>query len=403
MYYQYIGCTTDRKMIEGNLAAESEEVAERILTSQGYRIFSLKPVTAFVPSRVRMFPASSKVKPEVLIVFSRQLALLLESGNDIVTSLELLKVQLSNRYFKSVIDEILAHIRGGSNLSAALGNHPKVFSRVYIQSVGVGEHVGNLTKVLRQVADYMEKDVKATKGIKGALRYPIMVSAVAFIVIGILIAFVLPAFSELYSSLGAELPPLTKMTLSAFEWLTNYGLYIMGVILLVAGLLYAYTKTLDGRLLRDRLVLKLPLLGRVSHLNELIRCCRSMSILYRAGLPVAQIISLVIEDSNNLVAEDALTRVQQDVFRGEGLSQSMAKSKYFLPMMVQMVSVGESTGNLDAALLAAAEAYETEAEDKMRSLIGSIQPVITVVIGIVVAVIALSLVTAMYSMYGQAI
>jgi len=127
-----------------------------------------------------------------------------------------------------------------------------------------------------------------------------------------------------------------------------------------------------------------------------------MSVLYQAGLPVTGIMSLVVENSNNLVIKDALAQVQQDVLTGGGLSQSMAKSEYFLPMMVQMVGVGEASGNLDVALLATAETYETEAEDRIRSLVGFIQPAITLVIGIIVAFIALSLVTAMYSMYGQA-
>ena len=161
-------------------------------------------------------------------------------------------------------------------------------------------------------------------------------------------------------------------------------------------------KTPNGRLLRDRLIFKLPLLGQAIHLSELTRCCRTISILYQAGLSMPKILSSVIENSNNLVIKNALTQVQQEVLAGENLSQPMAKSSYFLPMMVQMVSVGERTGNLDVTLLATAENYETEAEDRMRSLIGFIQPAITLVIGIVVALIALSLVTAMYSVYGQA-
>jgi len=401
MDYRYIGCTESRQVVKGTIAAASQEVAAKILTSQGYQIFSLKPVPAFMPSREQMSSSFSKVRPEAITVFSRQLALLLESGTDIVTALELLKAQSSNKYFGRIIGEIISDLRGGSRLSVALGKHARVFSKVYVKSVSVGEQSGGLETVLRQVADYMEKDTKSSKAIKNALKYPVIVSVVAFIVIAVLVTFVLPAFTDLYSSLGAELPAITAVTLSTFQWLSNYGLYLMGAVLLIAGLVYVYTKTPDGRLLRDGLVLKLPLVGRVSHLSELIRCCRTMSILYRAGLPITEIISSVIENSNNVVIKDALTQVQQGVLRGEGLSQTMDKTGCFLPMMVQMVGVGERTGNLDVTLLATAENFETEAEDKMRSLIGFIQPTITLVIGIIVALIALSLVTAMYSAYGQ--
>jgi len=403
MDYQYIGSTDNTKVIKGTVAATSQEAADKILTSQGYQIFSLKPVPAFMPYRKQLSSSfSNKMKPEVIIVFSRQLALLLESGNAIVTSLELLQAQSSHKHFKGIISEIISDLRGGSQLSTALGKHAKVFPKVYTQSVSVGEQGGGLETVLRQVADYMEKDAKAAKGIKGALKYPIMICVVAFIVIGVLVVFVLPAFTDLYSSLGTELPPLTRVTLSALEWLTSYGPYLMGGAFLAVILAYIYTRTPGGRLLRDKLILKIPMIGRSVHLNELIRCCRSMSLLYRAGLPVPGIMSMVVEHSNNLVIKNSLTQVQHGVLIGEGLSKSMAKSEYFLPMMVQMVGVGETTGNLDATLLATAETYEMEAEDKMHSLIGFIQPAVTLGIGIVVGFIALSLVTAMYSVYGQA-
>ena len=148
-------------------------------------------------------------------------------------------------------------------------------------------------------------------------------------------------------------------------------------------------------------MLKVPLLGQVTHLDELVRCCRTISVLYRAGQPLMDIMTLVIENCNNLVMKDALTQVQQDVLAGERLSKSMGGNEHFLPLMVQMVSVGETTGNLDTTLLAAAANYETEVEDRMEALIGSIQPALTVVIGAVVALIAISMLTAMYSVYGQ--
>lgn len=403
MDYRYVGCTEDRKLVKGTLAAASQEVAEKVLAAQGYHIFDVKPVSAFMPSRERMLPSLfSKIKPQVIITFSRQLALLLESGNDIIASLELLQVQSSNNHFKGIIGEVMSNLRGGSRFSAALGKHSKTFSNIYVQAVSVGEQSGNLEKTLRQVADYMDKDVKASKGIKNALRYPMLISVVAFAVIGVLVTFVLPSFTDLYSSLGVELPTMTRVILSTMTWLSSYGPYLMVVALLIMVLVYLYTRTPNGRLLKDRLVLKIPVMGQVSHFNELIRCCRSMSILYQAGLSMTEIMSMAIRNSNNLIIKNVLTQVQQDVIRGESLSLSMAKSDYFLPMMVQMVSVGETSGNLDVTLLAAAENYETEAEDKMRSLIGFIQPAITLGIGVVVALVALSLVTAMYSVYGQA-
>ena len=402
MDYQYIGCTSDKKVIKGTLAAANKEVAEKILTNRGYRIFSLKPVAAFMPAKEQAFSSFTKIKPQVIINFSRQLALLLESGNDIVTSLRLLQTQSSHTYFKKILGGIISDLNGGSTLSAALSKHPDIFSKIYAQTVSIGEQSGNLEAVLRQVADYMDKDVKTLKELKGALTYPIIVSIVAFIVVGVLAVFVLPAFTELYASLGTELPALTKMMLSIMEWFSHNAIYLMGGALLAVGLVYIYTKTPDGRLLRDKLTLKIPVLGQCTHLNELVRCCRTMSILYQAGLPVTEIMALAIENSSNLVIKNALTQVQHGVLTGGGLSASMARDENFLPMMVQMVGVGEASGNLDITLMATAENYETEAGDRMRALIAFIQPAVTLGIGAVVALIAISMVSAMYSIYGSA-
>jgi type IV pilus assembly protein PilC len=366
----------------------------------GYRVIALKPVKPFLDLgklSIHLFP----IKPGEIVLFSRQLALLLESGVDIVSSLELLEEQTSNRSLKKVLEEAVADIRGGNPLSTALGKHPESFSPIYCRSLSVGEQSGNLEKVLRQMADYIEKESVARKDIKNALKYPMIVSIVAVIVIAVIVTFVLPAFTSMYSLFNVELPLITRLLLSMVEWLTAYGLYLVGALAVIIAFAFVYIRTPEGKLAWDRLTLRLPLLGRIAHLSELSHCCRSMSLLFGAGLPLPEALSLVSEGSDNKVVKNILTDVRRDMIRGEGLSRPMAKSALFLPLMVQMVRVGEETGNLDATLLTVAQTFETEAEDRMRTLIGLIQPTITVVIGMVVAFIALSLVSAMYSIYGQ--
>jgi type IV pilus assembly protein PilC len=179
-------------------------------------------------------------------------------------------------------------------------------------------------------------------------------------------------------------------------------LIIFLVILIVIGLAFIYFRTADGKYNLDKIMLRVPQLGRVKHLNELSRAARSISLLYAAGLPLTEIMPLVIQGCNNRVMARALYDVQAEMLKGEGLAKPMSKNRLFLPMMVQMVKVGEETGNLDASLQAVANNYEAEAQDKTKSLIAMIQPTMTVVIAGVVGVIALSMVSAMYSMYGQA-
>jgi len=403
MVYQYLVYTEEEKIAKGTIAAESEKTAGEVLTQRGYRVLSLKPVATYKPSWEKMFLSLYRIKPETVIFFSRQLALLLESGIDIATSLDLLRAQASSRNLKKVLGEVASDVRGGTQLSAALSKHPESFSLMYCRSLRVGEQTGSLETVLKQMADYMEKEASTTKDIKNALRYPVIVAVVAVIVVGVIVTFVLPAFTSLYDQLGVELPLITRLLLSIVGLLNSYGLYLIGAVLIIALLVFSYIKTPDGKLAWDGLALKVPLMGRISHLNELAHCCRSMSLLFRAGLPLPEIMSLVIESSDNKVVKKILTDVQQDMLKGEGLSRPMAKSKLFLPLMVQMVRVGEETGNLDVTLAAVAQNFETEAQDKMRSLIGLIQPAITLAIGVVVAFIALSLVSAMTSMYGQVV
>jgi type IV pilus assembly protein PilC len=400
MVYQYIAYNENREIVKGRLSATSEKAATDLLDYAGYQVINLKPISQFF-SLNSLMTRLSPVRPQEIILFYRQLALLLESGIDIITALELLQEQVSNYTLKRVLGEVISELRHGNQLSVAMSKNSKIFPTIYRRLVNVGEQTGNLETILRQIADYMEKEMITAKGIKNALKYPIVVSIVAILVIGVLVTFVLPAFSNLYSSLGAELPLLTRILIAATEKLREYGVHILLALFTAASLALAYIKTPEGRYKWDRLAFRLPQVGRVNHLKELALCCRSLALLFRAGLPLTEIMTLVVQGSGNRVMAKALTDVQQDMLKGEGLSRPMAKNRLFLPMMVQMVKVGEETGNLDTTLTAVAQSYETEAEDRTHALIGFIQPAVTILIAIVVGFIALSMVSAMYSIYGQ--
>ncbi|MBI4302812.1 MAG: type II secretion system F family protein [Chloroflexi bacterium] len=401
LLYQYVAYNKRGEMVKGTLSATSEEAVSDILDYAGYQVVNVKRLIPFF-SLGKLSLSLSQIKPTEIILFYRQLALLIETGIDIITSLELLRSQTTNRTFNKVLTEVLADVRGGNQLSTALGKHHAIFPPICCQSLKVGEQTGSLEVMLRQIADYLEKALVTSKNIKNALTMPIITAVVAVAVIGLLVTVVLPAFAGLYASLGAQLPPLTRILLGAAGWLRTYALYVALGLAVIAGLMLFYIRTKEGKYRFHKLLLTMPLLGRVNHLNELARCCRSISLLYRAGLPLTEIMPLAIQSSGNEVVTSALREVQQNMLQGEGLSQPMAKSPLFLPMMVQMVRVGEETGNLDTTLLAIAQNFEVDAEDKTRSLIGLIQPTMTIVIGLIVGLVTLSLLTAMYSIYGQA-
>ena len=400
MDYQYVGCTEDNRIVKGKLSAPSEEAAADMLAYSGYRVLNLKEVTPFFQAE-KLTARFSRINPMEVIMFTRQLALLLESGTDAVTSLELLQDQVTNRSLRKTIADVVNDVRGGSPLSQALSKHPRAFPTLYHRLVSVGEKTGNLEVVLRRAADYMERSAVTQKSVKNALVYPAIITIIAIVVIGVLVGFVFPAFSSLYASFHVELPASTRVLIAATDWLHAYGLWLLLVIVAIAVAGYAYTKTPAGRYHWSKLMLTFPRIGHINLLNELSRCCRSMALLFGSGLPLPEIMTLVIQGTKNKAMAEALTQVQQGMIVGGGLSGPMRKNKLFLPLMVQMTAVGEETGNLDNTLSTVAESYETEADDKTKAMVALITPATTVIIGLVVGFIALSLLSAMYSIYGQ--
>jgi type IV pilus assembly protein PilC len=401
MNFTYVAYADEEKrLITGKVAAASEESATELLAYGGYRVLSLRTVRRLF-DKERLQGLFARTKPAEIIMFSRQLALLLESGTDIVTSLDLLQSQMTNQTLQRIIGDVATNIRGGSSLSTALSKYPQAFSPMYHRAIAAGEQGGNLEVVLRQMADYMERGSITQKKIKGALVYPILVLVVAVGVIFILVTVVFPSFASFYAQLGAELPAITRILMSISGWLRHFGLYLMlGLLVAVAGI-YLYSKTPAGKYRWDKMMLRLPLVGRIIQLGELSRCCRTMSLLIRVGLPLPEVLAVTTHSITNMVVDENLTGVQQELIRGEGLSRPMGKRNLFLPLMTQMVRVGEETGNLENTLATVAASFEADANDKTNSVVALIQPVTTIILGLVVGFVVLAMVSAMYSVYSQ--
>jgi len=400
MDFAYTAYTEDKKLVQGKVSAISEEAASELLGYGGYRVVTLKKVVPLF-NKEKLLASFSRIKPAEVIMFSRQLALLLESGTDIVTSLDLLQDQITSQTLRNIVGEVASDIRGGSSLSMALDKHPQAFSPMYSQAIAAGEQGGNLEVVLRQMADYIERGAVTQKRIKGALTYPIIVVVVAIVVVLVLVTLVFPTFVSFYSQLGAELPLPAKILMGLTDWLNHYGLYLLLGLLIAVAAGYVYVRTSAGRYRWDKMMLGLPVVGRIIHLSELSRCCRTMSLLIRVGLPLPEVLAVTVRSITNKAINQGLIEVQQDLIRGEGLSQPMAKSEFFLPLMTQMVKIGEETGNLENTLHTVAESFEAEADDKTNSAVGLIQPVITVILGLVVAFVVLAMFSALYSVYNQ--
>jgi type IV pilus assembly protein PilC len=273
---------------------------------------------------------------------------------------------------------------------------------MYYRAIAAGEEGGNLEVVLRQMADYMEKGVVTSKKIKGALVYPIMVVVIAIFVVAIMVTRVFPTFIGFYAQLGATLPLAPRILMAITDWLRFYGPYLLLALLIAFAAIYVYSRTPAGKYRQDKTWLSLPIIGRIIQLSELSRSCRTMALLIRVGLPLPEVLAVTIHSITNAVINENLTEVQQELIRGEGLSRPMEKREIFLPMMTQMVRVGEETGNLENTLKTVADSFEAEANDKTNSAVGLIQPVVTIILGLVVGFIVLAMFSAMYSIYHQA-
>jgi type IV pilus assembly protein PilC len=400
MDFAYTAYTEDKRLVKGKVSAPNEEAAGRLLGYGGYRVVSLKQFVPFLDTE-KLLSRFTRIKSTEIVMFSRQLALLLESGTDIVTALDLLQEQIDSKPLKTMVGEVAADIRAGSSFSVALSKHPRAFPPMYHRAIAAGEQGGNLEVVLRQMASHIEKGLTTEKQVKSALTYPFVVVLVAVIVVIILVTFVLPAFTKMYGEFGVELPWITKILMAITDWFSHYGVFVILAIVVGAIAVYFYIRTPAGKHWWDATVLKLPVLGRIAHLSELGRCCRTMSLLIRIGLPLPEVMAMAIYNSNNKVVGDNLTGVQQELIRGEGLSHPMARRPLFLPLMTQMVRVGEETGHLDNTLDTVADSFEMESSEKTKTAVGLIQPVMTLIIGLLVGFVVLAMISAMYSIYGS--
>jgi type IV pilus assembly protein PilC len=397
MAYQFTAYTLDKRIVQGRIDATSENMAEEALYRAGYqRILNLREVRLGL-SLEKLMPTLFGVKPQDVIDFSHQLATLIESGISIFTALELLKEQAPRATFRKIIAGLVEELQGGNSFSQALSKYPQVFSYTYCQVVKASEQAGNLEAGLRQVAGYMEKRATTTNRVKRALAYPAMVLLMAIGVFALLITVALPPLIGLFNSLGAELPLTTKLLIATADFLIHYKLYLLWGVFILITLIAVYMKLPAGKLTMDRLKLKMPLIGSINIEHNMCHFCQTTSMLLKAGLPLPQIMDIAIQTVGNRIIRQALRDVKEKLIQGQGLSQPMAEIDLFPRLLVEMVAVGEKTGTIDSTLATLADYYEERVDQRINTLISMIEPFLTVVIGLVVAFIALSLITPLYS------
>lgn len=397
MAYQYSAYTLDKRIVQGTIDAASERMAEAALYRAGYhRVLKLREISPGL-TLSRWLPSFFGVKTHDVIDFSRQLAALIETGISILKALQLLEEQTPSAALRKVIVGLVNEIREGSPFSQALAKYPQAFSSTYCQVIKASELTGNLEGSLCQVAGHMEKETAATKRVRRALVYPVMVLLMSIGVFILLTTVALPPLVRLFTSLGGELPWTTRSILVVGGFLVAYKFYLLGVLAALIILIFGYMRLPAGKLTMDRLMLKIPMIGNINIHRTMGRFCRTASMMLKAGLPLPQIMNAVNKTVENTVIRKALGEVRDKLVQGQGLSQPMAGIAVFPQLLVEMVIVGETTGTLDTTLATMADLYEQRVEQRVQALISMIEPALIVVVGLVVAFIAVSMITPLYS------
>jgi len=386
--------------VQGVLNVPSEGAAEEALWRSDYIIVSLKPTRPGADFAALM-PTFFGVKTRDLIVFSRQLATLLESGITILAGIQMLAEECSSKPLKRALQEVSEDVQEGETLSNALRRHPQTFPPIYSRMIEIGERMGNMEAVLRQLATYMEKREALTRRLRGAMAYPAFVLSLAIGVVFLMINFTLPGIMGLFGEFEMELPITTRILIAVTDFSTTYRTHMVAGAAFLVTAVVLYLRTPIGQRQRDILLLKIPLIGAINIQSNVSQLCHTMSILLRAGLPVAEIMTLIVDTMGNVIIKEAVQRIRTEMLQGHGLSRPIREEKVFPSLLAQMVRVGEETGTLDSNLDTLAVFYEEEADRKINTLTGMMEPALMLFVGGMVGFLAVSVILPMYSLMGS--
>jgi type IV pilus assembly protein PilC len=402
MQYQYTAYKADRVVTNGTVEAVSEKMAEDFLYQAGYKYvlnLKAKPVKKTVS---QLIPSLFGVKTRDIIDFTRQLASFLDSGSSLIVALELLKDQDTKPALREVINNIISRLKQGIPFSQVIKENPEIFSFSYYQVISSCEKTGDMVKGLNQIADYMEQKAATSEKIKRALVYPIFVICLAIGVVVLMITTVLPPIIKLFDSFQADLPPFTVLALALINFVTEYKVVLLIIIVAIVAGFWLLSRIPAGRLLLDKWILKTPVFGQIVLQNSLGQFCRTASMLMMAGLSLPNIMDVSIKSaSRNLVIQKSFYRLRTRLMQGEGLTAPISQDKLFPAMMVRMINVGEKTGTLDNSLETLGKYYEDRANRRIQSLVAMIEPVMTILIGLVVVSIMLSMIVPIYTIINK--
>jgi type IV pilus assembly protein PilC len=398
MEFKYTASTAEGSLINGVVDAESETTAEEILWKSGLTIIDLKK-SLRIPSLHQMLPSLFGVKRHDVIQFSRNLASLLDAGIPILRALTI-QGRFGRASFRAVLHEVIKELERGMRFSEACAKYPKVFPNFYVYLLRTGEEVGNLSQVLKDIATHMERDEATAKKIKGSLAYPAFVMLLAIGAIFVMLTFVVPALTSMFKEFDAKLPPMTRALIAVGDFFSANFMYMILAVVLIAILGMLYIRTPSGRKNKDRFILKIPVIGGATLKGGLARFTRNMGMLVAAGVSLFEALKLASETTDNLVLAEAVANVRSNVGDGKLFSQAIASDPIFPGLMSEMIGVGEESGNLESHLIKVSVFYEEEANAAIAQVTGMLTPALTIGVGLMIGLIAVTIFSSIYSLVG---
>jgi type IV pilus assembly protein PilC len=397
--YTFSGRTRGGETVTGERAGDTMDAVVAMLRREQILVTRITPAQAQVAA-----PRSIKDKAapaKNLALFTRQFSVMIDAGLPLVQCLEILGTQEQDKNFSSVILQTRADVEGGASLADAMKKHPKTFDSLYSNMIAAGEAGGILDTILKRLATYVEKAVKAKSQVKSAMIYPAAVVVIATGVVSIILWKVIPTFASLFTGLGATLPLPTRIVITASDYTVQF---MPVVLLLLGGSLFGFRRyyaSESGRRVVDRLTLKLPVLGPVLRKIAVARFCRTLSTLIASGVPILEGLDITARTAGNATVEDAVQSTRQRIERGETIARPLRQTGVFPSMVVQMIAVGEATGALDTMLSKIADFYEEEVDTAVAGMLTLLEPIMLSFLGVVVGGIVISMYLPIFGLISE--
>jgi MSHA biogenesis protein MshG len=399
--FQFKGRNADGRVINGQLDALNSDAAASQLVSRGVVPVLIEEqfLSVSLNEKFQRITNLGRVEDVELIMFCRQMYTITKSGIPLIKGLRGLSASTRNFTFQKALDDIVERLEAGVELSVAMRVHPKIFKNLFVSMVSVGENSGRLDLVFNQLGAYMERDLNTVKSIKTALRYPTFVLIAIAIALSVINIKVIPAFAGLFEKFGAQLPLPTRILMSVSNFFVHYWLYLLVIVIGVVIWLYGYIKTPQGSRLWGQKKLRIIIIGDIIERASMARYARSFGLMLHAGLPISNALELCARAIDNNYLADKIRGIRTGIERGEGIFQTHLASGMFTPLVLQMISVGEESGQVDSLLVEVAEFYEREVEYDIKLLSDRIEPFMIIVMAGFVLMLALGIFLPMWDMY----